>query len=62
MFAQRYGGLRGLRDLDYLLMAQGLGRSTRARGELLCFCSSINREALRETEAIEEFRAAGRPR
>jgi len=34
---RRYGGLRGLRDLDFLLMAHGLGSHTRARGELLSF-------------------------
>ncbi|MFZ0041994.1 MAG: patatin-like phospholipase family protein [Solirubrobacteraceae bacterium] len=37
VFANRYGGLRGLRDLDFVLMAGALGSRTRARGELLSF-------------------------
>lgn len=37
VFARRYGGLRALRDLDFLLMAAALGSRTRARGELLSF-------------------------
>jgi NTE family protein len=37
VFARRYGGLRALRDPDFLLMAAALGSRTRARGELLSF-------------------------
>jgi NTE family protein len=37
VLARRYGGLRGLRDLDFLLMSGALGSRTRARGELLSF-------------------------
>jgi NTE family protein len=37
VFARRYGGLRGLRELDFKLMAGALGSRTRARGELLSF-------------------------
>jgi NTE family protein len=37
VLARRYGGLRGLRDLDFLVMAGALGSRTRARGELLSF-------------------------
>jgi hypothetical protein len=36
-FERRYGGLRGLRDIDYAVMARVLGGSTHARGELLSF-------------------------
>jgi len=35
VYARRYGGLRGLRDLDYLVMARALGARTGSRGELL---------------------------
>jgi NTE family protein len=34
---RRYGGLRGLRDVDFVLLAAALGSRTRARGELLSF-------------------------
>jgi NTE family protein len=37
VLAQRYGGVRGLRDLDFVVMAGALGSRTRARGELLSF-------------------------
>lgn len=38
VFRERYGGLRGLRDLDYPLMSRLLGGDrSRARGELLSF-------------------------
>ncbi|HWF55473.1 MAG TPA: patatin-like phospholipase family protein [Solirubrobacteraceae bacterium] len=37
VFARRYGGWRGLRDLDYVVMARALGGATPARGELLSF-------------------------
>jgi len=38
VFRERYGGLRGLRDLDYPLMSRLLGGDrTRSRGELLSF-------------------------
>jgi NTE family protein len=37
VFDRRYGGVRGLRDLDFMVMAQALGSQTRARGELLSF-------------------------
>ena len=36
-FKRRYGGVRGLRDIDYVVMARMLGGSTHARGELLSF-------------------------
>jgi NTE family protein len=36
-FKRRYGGLRGLREIDYALMARALGGSTNSRGELLSF-------------------------
>jgi NTE family protein len=37
VFRRRYGGLRGLRNPDYLLISRLLGADTRARGELLSF-------------------------
>jgi len=37
VFEQRYGGLRGVRDLDYVLMMRALGGRARSRGELLSF-------------------------
>lgn len=37
VFERRYGGWRGLRDLDYVVMARALGGGTHARGELLSF-------------------------
>jgi NTE family protein len=37
IFKNRFGGLKVLRDLDYLLMTRGLGTATQARGELLSF-------------------------
>jgi NTE family protein len=37
VFERRYGGLRGIRDLDFALIAAALGGRTRARGELLSF-------------------------
>jgi NTE family protein len=36
-FKRRYGGVRGLRDIDYVLMARALGGSASLRGELLSF-------------------------
>jgi NTE family protein len=37
VLARRYGGLRRLRDPDFMLIAAALGSRTRARGELLSF-------------------------
>jgi NTE family protein len=37
VFERRYGGLRALRDLDYMAMSRVLGGRTRSRGELLSF-------------------------
>jgi NTE family protein len=37
VFERRYGGLRGLRDLDYAVMSRALGGRARSRGELLSF-------------------------
>ena len=37
VFERRYGGLRGLRDLDYVVMARALGGRAHSRGELLSF-------------------------
>lgn len=37
VFEQRFGGLRGWRDPDYLLISRALGGRTRSRGELLSF-------------------------
>ena len=37
VFEQRFGGLRGLRDLDYMVMSRALGGRARSRGELLSF-------------------------
>jgi NTE family protein len=37
VFERRYGGLRGLRDLDYVVISRALGGRTRSRGELLSF-------------------------
>jgi NTE family protein len=37
VFERRYGGLRGLRDIDYVVMSRVLGGRTRSRGELLSF-------------------------
>jgi len=36
-FKQRYGGLRGMRDVDFAVMARALGTGRRSRGELLSF-------------------------
>ena len=36
-FKQRYGGLRGLRSIDFAVMARVLGAGHRSRGELLSF-------------------------
>jgi len=51
VFEHRYGGLRGLRDPDYLLMSRVLGGRTRSRGELLSFLM-FDREF---TEALIEM-------
>jgi NTE family protein len=37
VFERRYGGLRGLRDLDYAVVSRALGGRARSRGELLSF-------------------------
>ena len=37
VFADRYGGVKALRDLDFGLMSRILGRASRSRGELLSF-------------------------
>jgi NTE family protein len=37
VFQRRYGGLRGLRDFDYVLMSRALGAGAGSRGELLSF-------------------------
>jgi NTE family protein len=37
VFERRYGGLRGLRDLDYVVISRALGGRVRSRGELLSF-------------------------
>jgi NTE family protein len=37
VFRRRYGGLKALRDPDYLVISRALGGDTRARGELLSF-------------------------
>ena len=37
VFSRRYGGLRALRDLDYIVISRALGAGTRSRGELLSF-------------------------
>jgi NTE family protein len=37
VFERRFGGLRGVRDLDYVVMSPALGGRTRSRGELLSF-------------------------
>jgi NTE family protein len=36
-FERRYGGLRGLRDIDFAVIARALGTATRSRGEFLSF-------------------------
>lgn len=36
-FERRYGGWRGLRELDFAVMARALGAATRSRGEFLSF-------------------------
>ncbi len=36
-FNERYGGIRGLRDIDFAVMARVLGASNRSRGEFLSF-------------------------
>jgi len=36
-FQRRYGGLRALRDLDYMVISRVLGGRARSRGELLSF-------------------------
>jgi NTE family protein len=36
-FSQRYGGIRGLRDVDFAVMARVLGAGNRSRGEFLSF-------------------------
>jgi NTE family protein len=37
VFERRYGGPKGLRDLDYVLISRALGGRSRQRGELLSF-------------------------
>jgi NTE family protein len=37
VFERRFGGLRGLRDLDYAVISRALGGRVRSRGELLSF-------------------------
>jgi NTE family protein len=37
VFERRYGGPRGLRDLDYAVISRALGGRSRSRGELLSF-------------------------
>lgn len=37
VFERRYGGLRGLRDVDFAVIARALGAGTRSRGEFLSF-------------------------
>jgi NTE family protein len=37
VFKSRFGGVKALRDLDYLVMSRALGSATQARGELLSF-------------------------
>jgi NTE family protein len=37
VFERRFGGLRGWRDPDYVLISRALGGRTRSRGELLSF-------------------------
>jgi NTE family protein len=37
VFERQYGGLRGLRDIDYVVMSRALGGRTGSRGELLSF-------------------------
>jgi NTE family protein len=53
VFDSRYGGLRGLRDPDFLLLARMLGRAGASRGELLSFL-------LFDEVFIDELLAAGR--
>jgi len=36
-FSEHYGGLRGLRDIDFAVMARALGSGNRSRGEFLSF-------------------------
>jgi NTE family protein len=51
IFERRFGGLRALRDPDYLLMSRVLGGRTRSRGELLSFLMFDNEF----TEALIEM-------
>jgi NTE family protein len=37
IFKQRYGGVRGMRSIDFAVMARVLGAAHRSRGELLSF-------------------------
>jgi NTE family protein len=37
VFERRYGGPKGLRDLDYVVISRALGGRSRSRGELLSF-------------------------
>jgi NTE family protein len=99
VFKRRFGGLRSLRDLDYLVMSRLLGAGSRARGELLSFLlfdqeftaelielgrrdaqrwlrrhprfwcrdashdlsfGALDRGAVKEQEALEEFRLSHR--
>ena len=52
-FERRYGGLRGLRDLDYVIMSRVLGGGAGSRGELLSFL-------LFDHDFIEELMEMGR--
>ncbi len=99
VFKRRYGGLRGLRDPDFLVISRILGSGSQARGELLSFLlfdreftaalialgkrdatrwlrrhprfwcrdaghdlsfGRVDRTALREQDALAEFRALRR--
>lgn len=53
VYAERYGGLRGLRDLDFALLGRLLASPTESRGELLSFL-------LFDEEYIDRLIAMGR--
>jgi NTE family protein len=53
VFERRYGGPRGLRDLDYVVISRVLGGRSRARGELLSFL-------LFDEQFVSELVAMGR--
>ncbi len=60
VLARRYGGLRRLREPDFMIIAAALGSRTRARGRAACpFCCSTRSSSPRCCGSARATRAAG---